>query len=628
MSILNGSALTLYGAVGEDFDDKQVRDALDEHGAGDITVNLNSGGGIAMMGLAIYNLLKSHAGKITVYIDAMAASAASLIAMAGDTIVMREGALMMIHDPSAMAAGTSRDLRANADALDMISEQARGIYAKRTGLDPKTVADMMMSETWMDADQAVSLGFATSKVAEPAMAVATFDYRLYRNSPTMLTTKGNISMPIEDTNKDKPWSYRFIRSAETSGIALAELNAIIDASASIDIAKDSLIDAMAKANSALPRAGGGWDGWSRGGDDSFSNPEFLGKAISDAMYARMSGKAPAGPAREWAGRTLLDMGEATLRVRGERVTWKDGKQGVARSIMSGGGQHTTSDFPNLLQAAGNRFLLEAYQANQSPLKQLARRRTTQDFRAINVLRLGEAPSLDEVIEGGEVKYGTRAESKEAYSVKTFAKIFSLSRNALINDDLSAFADGNTAWGQAAAQRESAVITGLFLANAGNGANLADGNPFYTTGRGNKAGAGSALDFAGLDTGRQALRTMKGLDGVTPINATPKYLVVGAELESTAEQMVRLIASTKSDDVNPFSGNLTPLVEARFTGKSWRLFADEAQLPAFEIAYLNGVEGPIIEQRAGWDVLGIEFRTIMDIGAGLTEWRASYLNPGL
>jgi ATP-dependent protease ClpP protease subunit len=627
MSILNGSALTLYGVVGEDFDDKQVRDALDEHGAGDVTVNLNSGGGIAMMGLAIYNLLKSHGGKITVYIDAMAASAASLIAMAGDTIIMREGALMMIHDPSAMAAGTSRDLRANADALDMISEQACNIYAKRTGLDPKKVADMMMSETWMDADQAVSLGFATSKVAEPAMAVAIFDYRLYRNSPTMLTTKGNISMPIEDTNKDKPWSYRFIRSAETSGIALAELNAIIDASASIDIAKDSLIDAMAKASSALPRAGG-WDGWSRGGDESFNNPEFLGKAISDAMYARMSGKAPAGPAREWAGRTLLDMGEATLRVRGARVTWKDGKQGVAKSIMSGGGQHTTSDFPNLLQAAGNRFLLEAYQANQSPLKQLARRRTTQDFRAINVLRLGEAPSLDEVIEGGEVKYGTRAESKEAYSVKTFAKIFSLSRNALINDDLSAFADGNTAWGQAAAQREAAVITGLFLANAGNGANLTDGNPFYTTGRGNKAAAGSALDFAGLDTGRQSLRTMKGLDGVTPINATPKYLVVGAELESTAEQMVRLIASTKSDDVNPFSGNLTPLVEARFTGKSWRLFADEAQLPAFEIAYLNGVEGPIIEQRAGWDVLGIEFRTIMDIGAGLTEWRASYLNPGL
>src|SRR5947209_5594931 len=164
MSILNGSALTLYGIVGEDFDDKQVRDALDERGAGDVTVNLNSGGGIAIMGVAIYNLLKNHAGKVAIYIDAMAASAASLIAMAGDTIIMREGALIMIHDPSTIAAGTSRDLRANASALDVLSEQARNIYAKRTGLDPKTVADMMLSETWMDADQAISLGFATNKV--------------------------------------------------------------------------------------------------------------------------------------------------------------------------------------------------------------------------------------------------------------------------------------------------------------------------------------------------------------------------------------------------------------------------------------------------------------------------------
>jgi ATP-dependent protease ClpP protease subunit len=623
MPILNGSALTLYGVVGEDFDDKQVRDALDEHGAGDVTVNLNSGGGIAMMGLAIYNLLKSHGGKITVYIDAMAASAASLIAMAGDTIVMRQGALMMIHNPSAMAAGTSRDLRANADALDMISEQARNIYAKRTGLDPKKVADMMMSETWMDADLAVSLGFATSKAAEPAMAVASFDYRLYRNSPTMLTTKGNISMPIEDTTKDKPWGYRFLRSAETSGIALAELNAIVEASASIEIAKDSLIDAMAKAGNAdKPRPGG----YMRGGPESFDNPEFLGTSIAGAIYSKMTGKTPEGPAREWAGRTLLEMGVATLEARGQRVRWGGGRYNVANAVMSGG--MSTSDFPNLLQSAGGRVLLESYQATATPLKQLARRRVADDFRAINVLRLSEGPGLEEVEEAAEVKYGSFSEAKESYGVKTFAKIYALSRQALVNDDLSAFTDGSRIWGQAAATREADSITALFLANGGNGVNLTDGNPFYTTGRGNKAAAGSALDFTGLDAGRQALRTTKGLDGKTPINSPPKFLVVGAALESTAEQMVKLIAPTTTDDVNPFSANLTPLVEARFSGKSWRLFADPTVLPAFEIAYLNGVEGPILEQKDGWTTLGAEFRAIMDFGCGLTEWRASYLNPGL
>jgi ATP-dependent protease ClpP protease subunit len=628
MSILSGSTITLYGIVGDDFTDKDVRDALDEVGTGSISVNLNSGGGIAVQGIAIYNALKSYPGQVTVYIDGIAASAASLIAMAGDPIIMRDGALMMVHDPSAMATGTAQDLRDNADALDVMSAQAANIYAKRTNLDPKTVAGLMKAETWMDADQAIALGFATMRDdAKPARAVAKFDYRLYRNSPTMLTTKGIAEMTTTDDTKEKPWAYRFLRSAEKSGLALAELHTIIDASASIEAAKDSLIDAMHKAQGSLPGAGG----FQSRQHETFDNPEFLGKAISDAIYCRMKGKVPeGGPAKEWAGRTLLDMGVAVAHAHGARVSWTAGRHAVANAVMTG--FHTTSDFPNLLQTSGTRFLLESYEASQSPLKQLARQRVVDDFRPINVIRLGESPALLQVDESAEITYGTRSENKESYAPVTFARLFALSRQAIINDDLSAFTDQTRTWGMAAAMCEANALAAPFLANSGNGANLSDGNPLYTTARNNKfTGAGSTLSVTSIDACRAALRSVKGLDGNTPLNLVPKYILVPPALEGQALQAVASQTYPPTPgDANPVANlHLSVLVEPRFLPNttSFRLFADPAQLPCIEIAYLNGQVGPVVLQKDGWNVEGVEFKCRLDIGVGLVEWRPTSYSVG-
>lgn len=633
MSILNGSTLTLYGYVGdcgigdEFFTAKNVSVALDEIGSGAVTVNLNSGGGIALEGLAIYNILKNHPGRVTINVDAVAASAASLILMAGDDRNMRDGALIMVHDPSAITLGNAGEHRKSASRLETLSKQVQQIYARCTGLAESEIIDLMAAETWMDADTAIKLGFATSKSDENATAFMVFDYALYHKPPAALATQQRkISMSrtqIENQN-EKPWAAKFFASAGEFGLTLATLNSIVEKSETWDVAKDAMIDMLAtKDRASKPRFS---PGDHRERHESFDNPDFLGKAIGDAIYARMSGRAPEGPAKEWAGRTLLEMGVATLQAKGQRVNWMTGRHGVAAVVMAAG-QHSTSDFPNLLQAAGQRFLQDSYQANQTPLKQLARKRVAQDFRPVSLLRLGEAPSLKEVIEGAEVTYGSRAESVEGYRVKTFARIFSISRNALINDDLSAFADAGRMWGQAAAECETAEIVALFSANSGNGGNLSDGQPMYTTGRGNKAAAGGDLGFETLDSGRMAMRLMKGLDGKTPINAAPKFLVVGPVNESKAERIAAAIAPTTSDDVNPFSLKIIPLVEARLNTAAWRLFADPAQLPALEIAYLHGAEGPIVERQEGWTTLGSEFRAVMDIGCGLVEWRASYLNPG-
>ena len=638
MSLLSGSTLTLYGAVGDipdyggdNFTAKQVRAALDKHGPGDITVNLNSGGGIAFEGLAIFNALKNHPGRIVVNVDAIAASAASLIAMAGDEISMRNGAMIMVHDPRAMTAGTAKEHRKSADRLDSLSDQFRRIYASRTGLSEKDVGTLMDAETWMDATKAIEFRFATDSDDSPALAAATFNYSAYAHAPQFLTaSKGTPHMPLaiddDKTPSEKSWSGKFFRAAESSGLALAELNAIVDAAATFDQAKDKLIDKLAEARSQLPKSGGNPDFRING--NTLDNPDFLGTQIENVLYARMSGKAPEAPAaRELMGRSLLDLGAALLQSQGERVSWSNRDRLASRIMMSEGGKHSTSDFPILLTGAGQRILMDSYNAAQCPLKAIAKRRDAVDFRAITATRLSEAPRLSEVLEGGEITYGSRSESKESFRVKSYAKIFGLTRQAIINDDLGAFSDSATAWGRGAAETEAELLVALFTANTGNGANLDDGNPLYTTGRKNKATTGTVIDVANLGLARQAMREMKGLDGKTPIGVTPKHLIVGPAKETEAEQVLAAIAAAQTSDVNPFSGKLTLHVEPRFTGNAWRLFCDPAELATIIIAYLNGVNGPVLSTRDGWNVLGTEFRAVLDFGCGVVEHRGTHLNTG-
>ena len=118
-----------------------------------------------------------------------------------------------------------------------------------------------------------------------------------------------------------------------------------------------------------------------------------------------------------------------------------------------------------------------------------------------------------------------------------------------------------------------------------------------------------------------------LDKKTPINATPKYLVVGPELETTAEQVLASIYAATVADVNAFSGKLSLLVEPRITDDSFYLFADPTVLPVLEYSYLSSAQGPQMASREGWDVLGMEFRVVLDFGCGAVDWRGAYLNPG-
>lgn len=163
--------ISMYDVIGQDYwtgegvTAKRIAAALRTMGNGPVTVNVNSPGGDMFEGLAIYSLLREHEGEVTVKVLGLAASAASVIAMAGDTVQIARSGFLMIHNAWLMAVGNRHDLRDVADMLEPFDAAMADIYAARTGADAKAIAKLMDKETWLGGSAAIDQGFADELLA-------------------------------------------------------------------------------------------------------------------------------------------------------------------------------------------------------------------------------------------------------------------------------------------------------------------------------------------------------------------------------------------------------------------------------------------------------------------------------
>lgn len=155
----------IYEYIGEDFwsgggvTAKNFQKDLSAIKASQIDLHINSPGGDVFDGITIYNLLKQHPATVTTYIDGLAASIASVIALAGDKVYMAENALFMIHNPWGFAMGDANDMRKTADLLDKIRGSMTTTYSSKTGKSDEEIIPLLDAETWMDAEEALAFGF-------------------------------------------------------------------------------------------------------------------------------------------------------------------------------------------------------------------------------------------------------------------------------------------------------------------------------------------------------------------------------------------------------------------------------------------------------------------------------------
>lgn len=183
---VSGTDLFLYDVIGPSelgmISAMDVIDALGPMEGKDVNLRIMSYGGSVDQGVAIYNAIRRRRGKTKVYIDSIAASIASVIAMAGDEIIMNKGSKMMIHDPWTIAIGNSMQMRKMADQLDTYAKGILDIYVDRSKRPESEVQEMMRAETWMTSEQAIALGFADITEESQAQAIVV-PSNMFRNVP-------------------------------------------------------------------------------------------------------------------------------------------------------------------------------------------------------------------------------------------------------------------------------------------------------------------------------------------------------------------------------------------------------------------------------------------------------------
>ena len=191
----------MYGVTAQDFI-SEIKDLKDKP----INLRINSLGGDVFNGMAIYNVIKKRESKTTVYIEGIAASIATIIALGADEVIMSENSLFMIHNAWGGTMGNSKDMRKSADTLDKISNELTEIYVKKTGLAYNRVTEMMDEDTWLSAEEAYDLGFVDT-ISDAIKVAAKYDVSKFKNiTNEEIKNKFNINIKNRKmTNELKEW---------------------------------------------------------------------------------------------------------------------------------------------------------------------------------------------------------------------------------------------------------------------------------------------------------------------------------------------------------------------------------------------------------------------------------------
>jgi ATP-dependent protease ClpP protease subunit len=658
--------LKIYGAIGDwagMLDDyvtaSKVYDFLADNKGNDIAVHINSGGGVVDDGIAIYNALKRHDGKVTVYVDGLAASAASVIAMAGDEVVMYQSSLMMIHNPWTVSMGDADDMRKTADVLDKRRDQLLAAYKDRTGMDEKDIKDLLSLETWMSADDALVWGFATridgdedqdygkmfAGVLLPkcmvvperiAAMVGSLPDRANNNqvpAPVAAQVDEVVMSQVEqgavenspsvDVVNVRAMERERIQTIQAKARVLGLAQSAIDEIISMDMPVAESCMAMLDRHAASAHSAKPITGVNPSATVSVDRFDKFASAATGAVLSSAGLRGQDGQ-NHMRGMSLSDLAREFCAVAGLPVTGTR-EQVLGRALAySGAGGHGTADFKQVLKDAANKSMLVSFQEHPTVYQEFCKIGTVQNFQPHHRVGLGTFDSLEYLPEGSEIKAGNIGDRGEAIKAEEYGKIVNITRQALVNDSLSVFAELPARMGLAAARTvDNAVL------------DLITGNPFLSNANRNlfsgSNAASDALGEIGLIAGRTVMR--KQQENGNALNITPSYLIVPASLEPLA---ISLMESTvkiggTNNEPNPVGRLAQVISHARIDqymddnnlSEWWALLANPGLIDTIEVAFLGGNAAPRIEFEDQFTLSGTSGRVLFDFAVGALEFRGAY-----
>ncbi len=423
----------------------------------------------------------------------------------------------------------------------------------------------------------------------------------------------------------------------THGVDATRAAKFISENVSLDVVRAEILEARAEADKA---AGGATRNISPSIRTVTDETQTRLEGLEEAILSRVDAKHKISDnGKQYRSLSLLEMGRLHLE-RSNRAVMGMTRMQVASEMMMfrSGGSMTTSDFASLLQNVATKRLRNAYDENMPSFRMWAREAPdAPDFKSMSVVNLAGAPDLLQVNEHGEFTYGSMTDGKETYSLITYGRIVSMTRQLIINDDLRGFDRIVGAFGNSSARLENRTAYAILTANA----NLADGGALFNAtavttagGHANLTSSGTAIDAASLAIGRTAMRRQKGLQS-EELNIAPKYLIVPATKEQLAYQYTssNYVPATQANTNEFRTGGRTalePVVEAVLDATSttaWYLAADNSQVDTVEFCHLQGANGPVIESEMGFEIDGISFKCRLDFAAKAIDFRGLYKNVG-
>ena len=348
----------------------------------------------------------------------------------------------------------------------------------------------------------------------------------------------------------------------------------------------------------------------RGGVDFFGvrgelSPDQRIEHAAEALACRVTGKSPSERARAFMGGSIATSLRHLAEARGERVRRNESDAELIQRVM------TTSDLPQLLTGAMRRILQARLDAAPGALRTIAARRTVSDFREFRFLQFAGIKQLEKIVEGGPIPMSPPAERGERAAVATYGVQLQITRQALVNDDLSALDQVNL-FSNGVMATEAAEFVKMFATNgAGWGPTLVDGLPLFHASHGNVSTG--AVGTSGLSLGRVVMRAQTDANG-NLVAPAPRYVLVGPSAETAAEQALNETAVVSTTEANRpvFAGRLDLAVEPRLSGVPWFMFADPNQAPVIALVTLEGSNGnPTITQhdKPGYD--GLTWKLVHD-----------------
>ena len=350
--------------------------------------------------------------------------------------------------------------------------------------------------------------------------------------------------------------------------------------------------------------------------------KFRAAAQDAVLMAAGIPVAEAAPgAQELRGHSMVELARESLQREGLQANFGDNMELARQAINS------TSTFPAIMANLANKSVMVGFNEAETTYQIWAGKGSNRDFKEVARVALSEAGNLELVPEGGQFQQDFLGEASARTKVATYGKLFSLTRQAIINDDLGLFSKIATKYGSAAKRLVNKMVYAQLTGNV----KMQDNVALFDSKHGNVAATGEALSVKAIAKAITAMRRQKGITGDATLNITPKYLVVPPELEMTAYQIVNSTAAVdgvNSGVVNPYKGRFVVVADAELTDPdAWYLVADASQHDTIEVTYLNGVETPRLETRQGFDVDGIEYKVAFDCGVSALDFRGVFKNAG-